>query len=645
MLTSVHQNSKGQHMRYRPEVDGLRAVAVLPVIFYHAGFSLFSGGFVGVDIFFVISGFLITTILLNELAHDRFSLLSFYERRARRIFPALFVVLAVSTVAALFALYPDDLNDFASSLISTIAFVSNFYFWRHSSYFDTAAELKPLLHTWSLSVEEQFYLFFPIALLLAVKYFRRWLLLVLVTSTCFSLVLAQFGSANFPTLSFYLLPTRIWELLLGGIVAHMTTQSKSRRIPDIGLEVAGLMGLAMITYSIFFFDKHVPFPSLYALLPTVGAALLLYAAHDRSIAGRILSFGPMVRIGLISYSAYLWHNPIFSFARNVMADEPSKFVFLALIIFSLGLSYFTWRFVEQPFRSNQINRRILLAFSVVGIASFVASGLFLSRVEKGTSLTAEEKNIYSYISYDFKTKARYNSCFLDSTTQKPAQFEETCRNTGLPQKKVLVWGDSHAAALTIGLRMLHRNVAQFTSNSCPPLIGREFMTAANCKQINDFVLSEIERVKPDLVILDSYWTTYGKNRIAEVIQTLKQIKVVSPSTSIVIVGNVPVWEAALPLLMLKYKIGLDVGASRPLRSYGDIMDTDRFLESLAIANGARFVSALDAFCLKSNCVMVTNSTGVPSLTAYDYGHLTAAGSRVLAAHVLKSVDIVPSESP
>lgn len=305
-------------MKYRAEIDGLRALAVIPVILFHAGFEWFSGGFVGVDVFFVISGYLITTIIISEMAEGKFSMVNFYERRARRILPALFFVMAACLPFAWLWLTPSDLKDFGQSLIAVSFFSSNMLFWLESGYFDTAAELKPLLHTWSLAVEEQYYILFPIFLMLTWRLGVKWISIILSFVFLLSLGLAVLGTqyATNPQITsgtFFLLPTRGWELLVGVFAAFYLkykTHPKSRTFNQI----LSLLGFSMIAYSIIVFDETTPFPSLYALIPTIGTGLLILCAVPKTIVHKLLSLKAIVGIGLISYSAYLWHQPLLAFA-------------------------------------------------------------------------------------------------------------------------------------------------------------------------------------------------------------------------------------------------------------------------------------------------------------------------------------------
>ena len=302
-------------MKYRAEIDGLRALAVLPVILFHAGFEWFSGGFVGVDVFFVISGYLITTIIISEMAEGKFSIVNFYERRARRILPALFFVMAACLPFAWMWLTPPHLKDFGQSLVAVSTFSSNIHFWLESGYFDTGGELKPLLHTWSLAVEEQYYILFPIFLMLTWRLGIKWILILLSIVFFVSLGVAQWGAYNTPNAAFFLLPARAWELLVGVFAAFYLKYNTHLKSHSLN-QALSLLGFGMIVYSIISFDKATPFPSLYALIPTIGTGLLILCAVPKTFVHKLLSLKFIVGIGLISYSAYLWHQPLLVFARH-----------------------------------------------------------------------------------------------------------------------------------------------------------------------------------------------------------------------------------------------------------------------------------------------------------------------------------------
>jgi peptidoglycan/LPS O-acetylase OafA/YrhL len=360
-------------MHYRTEIDGLRALAVLPVIAYHAGFAGFSGGFVGVDIFFVISGYLISSILLDELQNQQFSLLGFYERRIRRILPALFLVLAFTAGVAGWLLLPHELAAFGRSLMAVVVFASNILFWKESDYFATESEYIPLLHTWSLAVEEQYYVIFPLLLAFLWKFGRKPIYLSLGLLSVVGLVTAEWLWRVDAGANFYLLPSRFWELLIGALAAvylKNNQPSTSRLAP-----LFSLTGIALVIGSIFLLNNSLPFPSSYALFPTVGAALIILFAAPSNLAGQILSLKPLVLVGLISYSAYLWHQPLLVFARMQPYLEPNLELMAAMAVSSLVCAWFSWRFVERPFRQRQrFTRQQIFIFAALGSLFFLGLG-------------------------------------------------------------------------------------------------------------------------------------------------------------------------------------------------------------------------------------------------------------------------------
>ncbi len=368
-------------MDYRREIDGLRALAVLPVILFHAGFETFSGGFVGVDIFFVISGYLITTIILTELEQGKFSIANFYERRARRILPALFLVMLVCIPFAWVLLSPYELVSFSKSVTAVPLFISNFFFWRDGGYFETAAELKPLLHTWSLAVEEQYYIFFPIFLALCWRYGKKFIFWAVVVTAIFSLALAQVGSSLRPVPNFFLLPTRAWELAIGALVALYVSQKEIVLVALNKQQILSVCGLVFILVSIFTFNSTTPFPSAYGLLPTVGAALLILFAQKDTWVGKLLSSSVFFSVGLISYSAYLWHQPVLAFARYAY-PELGAVANLFIIVSIIALSIASWKYVETPFRvKNGFGCRFIFSISIIGSFFFIVFGVISSRTD------------------------------------------------------------------------------------------------------------------------------------------------------------------------------------------------------------------------------------------------------------------------
>ncbi len=371
-------------MKYRQEIDGLRALAVIPVILFHGGIEWFAGGYVGVDVFFVISGYLITSIILKEQEAGKFSIVNFYERRVRRILPALFFVMLVCLPFAWMWLLPHELEDFGKSIIAVSLFSSNILFWRENDYFAVDAEFIPLLHTWSLAVEEQFYVFFPLIMITFWALGKRWLMAIISMIGVLSLALTEWGWRDFPVANFYLIPSRAWELMMGALSAFYLF--KNRQPEGVIAHVASFSGLLLILYAIFFLHSGIPFPSLYALAPTLGTALIILFATKDTLVYKLLSWRIMVGIGLISYSAYLWHQPLFVFARmrgldfmsGDHADELSLGMVAVLSAIALVFAYLSWRFVERPFRDRRrFTRKQVFSAGITASILFVATGIVL----------------------------------------------------------------------------------------------------------------------------------------------------------------------------------------------------------------------------------------------------------------------------
>jgi len=377
---------KNNLMAYRVEIDGLRAIALIPVILFHAGFEWFSGGYVGVDVFFVISGYLITSIILKEKEAGTFTIANFYERRARRILPALFFIILACIPFAWFLLLPHELKDFGKSVVAVSLFSSNILFWKESDYFAADAELIPLLHTWSLAVEEQFYVIFPLIMIFFWFLGKRRLFGILSIIAIVSIALTEWGWRQFPEANFYLIPTRAWELMIGALIAFYLAHNKQPQ-GFIG-ELGSILGLSLILLAVFFLDRSLPFPSLYALSPTLGTALVILFTSRETLVYRILSWEVFVIIGLISYSGYLWHQPIFVFARIYFLDEPKPWLMGLLSILALVLAYFSWRFIEAPFRD-----KCRFTQGQIFLAGFIGSLLFIA---VGTALILTDGAAFRY---------------------------------------------------------------------------------------------------------------------------------------------------------------------------------------------------------------------------------------------------------
>ena len=367
-------------MIYRREIDGLRTIAVGSVVLFHAGLPGFDGGYVGVDVFFVISGYLITAILLDDLDGGRFSILKFYERRARRILPALSLVIAVTSLIAVSGvMLPDQLTRYFQSVVATALFAANFFFWWTTDYFAPAAEESPLLHMWSLAVEEQFYLLFPIFLFLGWRWRRDWALPLMLLGGLVSLGLAEFASRAGPTANFYFPVTRVWELLAGSLVA-VTLRGGVPERTALSPWLSGL-GLALVVASIVMVGGEFRYPSLWTVPSVLGTALMIRYTRPDDPAGWLLALAPMVFIGQLSYSIYLWHQPLMAFARISTFGHVELWVMLALSALTIPLSWLSWRFVEQPFRKGY-SRKTIFSLSGVAIGLMIVVGAGIGTSER-----------------------------------------------------------------------------------------------------------------------------------------------------------------------------------------------------------------------------------------------------------------------
>ena len=459
-------------MKYRAEIDGLRAVAVVPVVLFHAGFAPFSGGFIGVDVFFVISGYLITSILIEDLDKGRFSILDFYERRARRILPALFFVVLVCIPFAWAWMLPSRLEEFARSVAATGVFSSNFLFWQEVSYFATAAEEKPLLHTWSLAVEEQYYVIAPVALFFAWRLGANAVLQLAFLLFLVSLALSEIGWRTSPSANFFLFPTRAWELLAGTMVAIWIWKSDVK-----SNDLLASLGLVAIVVSVFVFDEETPFPSLLTLLPVVGTSLLILFGSEETLAAKLLSTKALVGLGLISYSVYLWHQPLFAFARIKLASEPSPVVIATLILATFFLALLSWKFVEQPFRKrigSSLGRKQIFVLSVFGILTLTSIGS-LGHFLNGFSSRFTPPHFVVAGEFQLPSRSTGHCYFnLNRGEKLIGDAGTSCQlvETGSDKPSLLLFGDSFAAHWEPYLQEFAQqnevNLSSVTTNWCFP---------------------------------------------------------------------------------------------------------------------------------------------------------------------------------
>lgn len=609
-------------LKYRSDVDGLRAVAVIPVVLFHIGIS--TGGFVGVDIFFVISGFLITSLIVQEQAAGAFSIAGFYERRVRRIAPALLLVLATFLVLSIFALAPSDRENLGKTTLYALASISNVYFTFALNYFERGADAQPLLHTWSLGVEEQFYLIFP---LLVIFLARRRISMAAVFWGLFaiSLAISTYGAFNDSAAAFYLLPSRAWELLTGSLLAIGVVPLVTSRL---WREALGLVGLALVAGSILLINTVTPFPGLAALAPCLGAAALIHAgASGPNIASRLLSLKPMIAVGLISYSLYLWHWPILTFQRMGWTFFPydSK-IGTGMVVIGLSFlaSWLTWRFVEQPFRGKRMpTRKVMTILGVAALAiAALATVLF---VTKGLpDVLPNQAGPYAkYVSYNADINQRRGICLL--WKRKDSRLDDaTCLTPATDRPNILIIGDSHAANLWFGLHQAYPeyHFLQATAATCKPLQVQTGPTYDRCDELTKRVYENFLPGRPvDAVVMMGNWKAGDVEPVAQAALRIRAMGI-----KVIWVGPLVQYDQELPRLLNLAAKRQDPSILDRHRKPGP-RQVDALMAAKAREIGIPYYSVVDILCDAKTCQ--TTANGAP--IHYDGAHMTGEGSRFIAA--------------
>jgi peptidoglycan/LPS O-acetylase OafA/YrhL len=598
---------------YRADIDGLRALSILLVVGYHAEPWLAPGGFIGVDIFFVISGFLITGIILTELEAGSFSPLKFYARRVRRIFPALIVVLLATYLIGWFVLLPDGFSLLGENITAGVAFVSNLFQLRHAGYFAPDSSENPLLHLWSLGIEEQFYIFWPPALLLMAnsERRRRWIAGLTLLSFGVSLLIF-FGYKEW---SFYSPLPRAWELLAGGILAdrlrsHPEGLKKAfARYPDL----QALTGVALIAGATFGLSSDSLFPGLYALLPTLGAVLIIVSPLSW-INRIVLSSPPMVLLGLISYPLYLWHWPLLVYLSILRNGTPNFLEIWLAVIVAVMLSWLTFRLVEKPLRrSKDVVPKLafgLVALGVVGIATAAGSGFdfrFAPEIREIAKLAPQNNS------------GLRDLCFMETPG---AKFSSDCIEPG-DQPLLFLWGDSTAATLYPGLKKAEERfpfrLARFAAPGCAPILANRSRPA--CDANNDLAFGFLTSSHPDIVLLQAMWDqTPDLDHLADTILKLKALNV----PHIVILGPMPVWKRTLPHSLVNYYRFRHVIADRIATGMSGPQGDQR-MQAIAKASGVEYISARQVLCNAEGCLTRVGPTA-DDVVVTDIVHLSEQGS-------------------
>lgn len=660
------------HRAYRPDIDGLRAIAVLSVIGYHAFPNIIKGGFVGVDVFFVISGFLISGFIQNGIHTKTFSFTGFYARRIRRIFPALALVLGATLAFGWVVLSPAEYIELGKLTAASAAFISNFALWDASGYFDIAAELKPLLHLWSLGIEEQFYILWPVLLVWLWKRFPY------LNVAIFVLAFLSFSSNVFllhsdPVATFFLPFGRFWELLFGALLASQHFRAKGSvevgkssnasaergvGISDVARNTVSGVGLFLILGAVLLLKNDFPYPGWWALLPTVGTLLHIWAGPDVWINRKITAHPVLVFVGLISYPLYLWHWPMLSYIKISDFDwsvNSIRALKVGAVIASGIAAWLTCQFVEKPIRRANDLRYVLplcLAMGSVltlGLLVVVANGF----VGRFSELEKQVLNVAADAAMGKNVPSREGTCLL-RRNQNYLEFQPKCFAKEGPDGiagGVLLWGDSEADHFYPGIKAyLHGTdvgFTQLTSNHCPALLGHTDEKHPFCAANNAFILEWVIQHKPRLVILAGYWFIFPY--YAEIERVAQRLKTAGIE-KVMIIGAVPEFRVDQPKLVIRAIKGTHIPERLRTPFYERLLVIDRTLREIAERTGAVFVSPLSLLCEGDECIVAAGGK-VEGLMAWDMSHLTPFGSRfvvdrLLATHLEKlNVDNAVNSHP
>jgi peptidoglycan/LPS O-acetylase OafA/YrhL len=615
---------------YRKDIDGLRSLAVSAVILFHFG-GIVPGGFVGVDIFFVISGFLITGLIVQEMKRGRFSFAAFYERRIRRLAPALVVVVTATFIAGWYIFLPDDFSRFARSMVATQLYFSNGLFWLEEDYFSGPSELKPLLHTWSLAVEEQFYLVIPPLLLIMFKLKGRRELQFLIVLALLSLAYCQIQMQFDVSAAFYLLPARMWELLVGSILAvapwKMNGSQRHR-------ELLAAAGLAAMVGSFFLLNTRTAFPGLSASFACVGTALtILTASEGTTQVSRLLSLPPFVWTGRISYSLYLWHWPIFVFVTYYILRPLERWELATLILPTFIFAAASYYYVELPFRSRGwLSRTQIFSIFAATSVCLLALGLVVWWAQGVPARFPDFSNVPTIrIEAD---DPGVGVCLLRKDQTYAAWSRDDCliaNGTGDP---IIVWGDSHAFHLRHGIeyfaKQINRPVYFFTSSSCPPVFDVDIPSRSKCRANNSFVRTLIRETGARSIVLAANWDGAVKREgldLDKLSATLSELRTMGVEPWVV--GQVPIYALSNPDY-LAYRLK---AANYLLPTYSIPSRNDEKIneEVGSKIDSSHFIDAYDFFCERGRCDIVRNG----QLMVVDSAHLSPAGSQLLVQSMVR----------
>ena len=634
--------------KYRPDIDGLRAIAVLSVVIFHAFPNLLKGGFIGVDVFFVISGYLISTIIFESLENKKFSFLQFYNRRIKRIFPAVILILIISYVIGWFVLLPQDYEQLGKHIAAGAGFISNIAFLNEAGYFDTSAEMKPLLHLWSLGIEEQFYILWPL-LIWFIWGKKNRILLAIIVLIIISFYLNTKGVKENITTTFYSPHTRFWEILCGGLLSWVSFSKNAyiykitntklinliiNKNESITKNILSFIGLILLAYGFVKINQEFSFPGLWAVIPVAATVLLIYSGPNAWVNKKILSNNLAVWFGLISFPLYLWHWPLLTFARIIENSIPSYKLRIFIVVISILLAWFTYKYLEQPIRFGNKNK---FTTTILSAAMLIIGCIgFATYKHEGFSFRYPEivQNLMDF-RFDYRTAYRSGSCFLDPE-QDESGFEGCDSTRKKEQDSILLWGDSHAAHLYPGYKITYgksHNIIQRTASGCPPILEFSVKSRPHCTKINESIIKSLNNSLPDKVVLAAIWTDYNLENLEMTIKKIKEAGV----KNIQLIGPVPQWHDNLPKQLYTY-FNENIPHVVPSRMNHGLNDkfykTDAILKEKSLSLKITYISAKEIMCNNAGCITRIGES-LNELTAWDYGHLTTKGSEFLVSKFQK----------
>ncbi len=610
---------------YRWDIQGLRAIAVMSVVIFHINPQLLSGGYIGVDIFFVISGYLIMGFIWRDLNNHSFSLMHFYSKRVQRLFPALLVMVVVSAIFAYFILLPHEALKFSSSLIATLLYVSNFYFYLEADYFNDAMEFAPLLHTWSLSVEEQFYLLFPLLLMLLFSKAKKDIFKLLLFLSFVSLILSQILISYDKSFAFFASPTRFFQFIIGGVVAISFQKNSFSKVFNSSFSV---IGLVIIILSLFLYDAKTLFPGIHALVPTLATALVLFAGQNPNFISAFLSNRLFRVIGNSSYSIYLWHWSLIVFYKLQVSPSLSNREQVFLLLASLGLGYLSWRYIEKSTRAkNYTIEPSKLLFSVLSLTFIISLGSYYIF----NTLSSKQKNIASsYLDYN-TSKFRSGECFLTSDYDSIKFFDkDKCIIHTQGKKNYLLIGDSHAAHFYSALNQAKKNnitITQVTASGCHPTLP--YNGTKRCSDLMQWAYEELIREKKfDTIILSAHWTHSDKEQLLNTINLLQKY-----TKRVVVFGPNMEYLQSLPRLIANLDPTQDTRSIyKNAGKYKEVASIDYSMKTYLKAQSIEYISILKLLCDENGCT-TTTPEGIP--IAFDASHLTHSGAYYIIESIQK----------